>query len=268
MSINTEHDNKGKFTRQSITVRERTKKLTPKTTNSTMYNLCTCFNDVLLLDAFKEHTNSEIKKAFHKTSLMLHPDKWSDEKATEYMQVINKAQQVLISINNNRANTDEEMTDHDCDLFIEVENTLKTMINERSPQETNNYETENKSIFTENMDDDDYPILAQKIPKREVRKSKQGRESRRDSLKNLKPPPGKKIEKIISHIVHNKGLKFQIKWTGVKIILDGPLRFVLDYPDQLVEYMVRIKKESIRKHNFLVRTYPEILDAIRNSWAK
>lgn len=243
--------------------------------NKKMYQTCTCYSDVLGLNAFKEYTDEEITKAYRKIALTIHPDKWQNSNANRYMQIINKAKEVLIEINHNEFDKYEEMENHNCEEFEDAEYKIKQLLKEKEPADTQEKEPANTPKKPNIQDilisdsEDDYPIFAQEIPKpKQNSNSPKKKESkahiRRNSLQNVKAPPGRKLEKIISHIVHNKGLKFQFKWEGISIKTDGPLKIALDNPKQLKEYMTRLKKESPRKHSFLIKTYPEIINVYSN----
>lgn len=79
-------------------------------------------------------------------------------------------------------------------------------------------------------------------------------------LQNVVLPEGRELEKIVSHKVHNKRCKFQLKWQGLDTITEAPVEKILIFREQVKNYLDKVRSESKRKFNYLKNTYPEMFE--------
>lgn len=76
------------------------------------------------------------------------------------------------------------------------------------------------------------------------------------------------LEHIISHVIHNGKARFQYKWKNIKIITTDSEKTALENQTQLYEYLARLKNESRRKYNHLLKRFklePAIIKYMTNN---
>lgn len=189
-------------------------------------NRCSCFNDVFLAKN-KNLIHRDLSIAKRKIIRMIHPDKWSDSRATKFTQMLNQAYENLY----HKGYVSMDLKKHSCREFKDLATCIRMMTEFR--------------LETAIIND----------------RKKYG------EPKLIVDPAGPRqttLISIYSHSEKNKCLEFKFRWASNPKQTTGRISLACRFPQHLGTYLSDLKKLDEQKHRQLVNNYPQLRDYASN----